>query len=137
MLTVRSKELRRSVNKLGNEVRRHNHAPPTQYPTQQTQNDQHTNNNQLLEPYQSTELRTHQLRRIHAAHDLLKNVARFSATLARLRKGPLQGAVKDSEAGTAGAGLVGAGALGALDPRELARAAGYLQELEALVQVRV
>lgn len=33
--------------------------------------------------------------------------------------------------------MVGAGVLGALDPRELARAAGYLQELEALVQVRV
>lgn len=50
-------------------------------------------------------------------------MGRFSATLARLRRGPLQGA---------GAGAF---AVGALDARELAKAAEYLQELEALVQV--
>ena len=93
-------------------------------------NNTYATNKQLLEPYQSTELRTHQLRRIHAAHDLLKKVGRFSATLARLRRGPLQ------QGAGAGAGTgSGAGVVGGLDPRELAKAAEYLQELEALVQV--
>ncbi len=88
---------------------------------------------QLLEPYQSTELRTHQLRRIHAANDLLKKVSRFSATLARLRKGPLQGLELDL---TTGVGAASGAALAGLDTRELAQAAAHLHELEGLVQVR-
>lgn len=145
MLTIRSKELRRSVNKLSNEVRVLSNIKTARWhPTNFIQRMLdpsihpfiHFKSNrpvcrQLLEPYQSTELRTHQLRRIHAANDLLKKVSRFSATLARLRKGPLQGLTAEAAVGT---GAVGA--LKGMDPRELAKAAAHLHELEGLVQVR-
>lgn len=92
---------------------------------------------QLLEPYQSMELRTHQLRRIHSANDLLKKVARFSATLTRLRKGPLQGLTAAKVGGSGEEGdRAAVGVLAGLDPRELAKAAAHLHELEGLVHVR-
>jgi len=59
VLTVRSKELRRSVKKLSAE---------------------------LLEPYKDTERRTQQLRRIHESNDILKKIARFLVALTRIKE---------------------------------------------------
>jgi len=106
VLTIRSKELRRSVNKLTAE---------------------------LLEPYQGTERRTQQLRRLHEANDILKKVSRFSSTLARLKKETSSGSSSgnDSAGGGNDDSVVAVEGLGL---RDLAKAAQHLQEVEALFQ---
>jgi hypothetical protein len=104
VLTVRSKELRRSVNKLTAE---------------------------LLEPYQGTERRTQQLRRLHEANDILKKVSRFSSTLARLKKESNSNNCGDSTGGGNDDPVV---AVEGLELRDLAKAAQHLQEVEAFFQ---
>ncbi len=107
VLTVRSKELRRSVNKLSAE---------------------------LLEPYQGTERRTQQLRRLHEANDLLKKVARFSATLARLKKDSAHSSSSSSSGSNSSENRDPATAIKGLELRELAKAAQHLHEVETLFQ---